>query len=51
MVSQDPNLECSETDPQVDRYKDITSPYEIEAWLGFDFSVRQDMYSAQKYHW
>lgn len=34
-----------------DRTKKITSPYEIDAWLGFDFPGRGDKYSAQKYHW
>lgn len=34
-----------------DRTKKITSPYEIDAWLGFDFPGRGDRYSAQKYHW
>lgn len=29
----------------------ITSPYEIDAWLGFDFPGRGDNYSTQKYHW
>ena len=31
--------------------KDLTAPYEIEAWVGFDFPGRGDKYSSQKYHW
>src|ERR1700753_4292540 len=34
-----------------DRTKDITDPYEIEAWLGFDFPGRGDKYSPMKWHW
>lgn len=34
-----------------DRTKEISDPYEIEAWLGFDFPGRGDKYSSQKYHW
>lgn len=34
-----------------DRTKEVSEPYEIEAWLGFDFPGRGDKYSAQKYHW
>ncbi len=34
-----------------DRNKDASDPYEIEGWLGFDFSGRGDKYSSQKYHW
>ncbi len=29
----------------------ISDPYEIEAWLAFDFPGRGDKYSAQKYDW
>lgn len=39
-----------EVDPD-DRNKDVSEPYEIEAWLGFDFKGRGDKYSSQKYHW
>ncbi|KAF7904752.1 hypothetical protein EAF00_002086 [Botryotinia globosa] len=34
-----------------DRTKNISDPYEIEGWLGFDFPGRGDKYSKQKYHW
>jgi alpha-amylase len=34
-----------------DRTKEISEPYEIEGWLGFDFPGRGDKYSSQKYHW
>ncbi|KAI9741751.1 MAG: hypothetical protein M1834_000137 [Cirrosporium novae-zelandiae] len=34
-----------------DRRKTISKPFEIEAWLGFDFPGRQNRYSSQKYHW
>lgn len=34
-----------------DRTKEISDPYEIEGWLGFDFPGRGDKYSAMKYHW
>ena len=34
-----------------DRNKTVSDPYEIDAWLGFDFPGRGDEYSAQKYHW
>ncbi|KAF2034015.1 thermostable alpha-amylase [Setomelanomma holmii] len=34
-----------------DRTKDVSDPYEIEAWLGFDFPGRGDKYSSMKYHW
>lgn len=34
-----------------DRRKTVSDPYEIDAWLGFDFPTRGDKYSAQKYHW
>lgn len=33
------------------RNKVLTEPYEIEAWLGFDFPGRGEKYSKQKYHW
>ncbi|KAI9653664.1 MAG: hypothetical protein M1829_001151 [Trizodia sp. TS-e1964] len=39
-----------EVDPN-DRTKDITDPYEIDAWVGFDFPGRGEKYSSQKYHW
>lgn len=31
--------------------KVVSDPYEIEGWLGFDFSSRDNKYSSQKYHW
>ena len=34
-----------------DRTKDIGEPYEIEAWVGFDFPGRGDQYSKMKWHW
>ncbi|KAF2120177.1 glycoside hydrolase superfamily [Lophiotrema nucula] len=34
-----------------DRTKEVSDPYEIEAWLGFDFPGRGEKYSAMKYHW
>jgi alpha-amylase len=34
-----------------DRTKTVSDPYEIDAWLGFDFPGRGDKHSAQKYHW
>jgi alpha-amylase len=34
-----------------DRTKDVSDPYEIEAWLGFDFPGRGERYSSMKYHW
>lgn len=34
-----------------DRTKEVSEPYEIEGWLGFDFAGRGDQYSKQKYHW
>lgn len=39
-----------EEDPN-DRTKDLTEPYEIEAWLGFDFPGRGEANSKVKYHW
>ncbi|KAF2665293.1 thermostable alpha-amylase [Microthyrium microscopicum] len=39
-----------EVDPN-NRMEDIGEPYEIEAWLGFDFKGRGDKYSAFKWHW
>jgi alpha-amylase len=41
---------AQEVDPN-DRNRRITDPYEIDAWLGFDFLGRGDKYSSQKYHW
>ena len=41
---------AAETTP-VDRTVVVTKPYEIEAWLGFDFPGRGNTYSSQKYHW
>ncbi|KAF2873985.1 glucan 1,4-alpha-maltohexaosidase precursor [Massariosphaeria phaeospora] len=34
-----------------DRTKEVSEPYEIEGWLGFDFPGRGDKYSSMKYHW
>ena len=34
-----------------DRTKEVGEPYEIEAWLGFDFPGRGDKYSSMKWHW
>lgn len=34
-----------------DRTKRISDPYEINAWVGFDFPGRKEQYSKQKYHW
>lgn len=34
-----------------DRNLTISDPYEIDAWVGFDFPGRGDEYSSQKYHW
>jgi alpha-amylase len=39
-----------EVDPN-DHDNPVSEPYEIEAWLGFDFAGRGDKYSKQKYHW
>jgi alpha-amylase len=39
-----------EVDPN-DRTKDVSDPYEIEAWLGFDFPGRGGKYSKMKWHW
>ncbi|KAI9721770.1 MAG: hypothetical protein M1812_002105 [Candelaria pacifica] len=43
---------CSvvEVDPK-DRNKVISKPFQIEAWMGFDFPGRGEKYSSQKYHW
>ncbi|KAK9472894.1 glycoside hydrolase superfamily [Dipodascopsis tothii] len=37
-------------DPE-DRTKVISDPFEINAWVGFDFPGRGDKYSAMKWHW
>ncbi|KAK0128363.1 hypothetical protein ONS95_000335 [Cadophora gregata] len=42
--------EAQEVDSD-DRNKTISDPYQIDAWLGFDFPGRKDKYSKQKYHW
>jgi alpha-amylase len=34
-----------------DRTKTVSDPYEISAWVGFDFAPRGDKHSTQKYHW
>jgi alpha-amylase len=39
-----------ECDPN-DRLKLVSEPYEIDAWVGFDFEPRGDKYSVLKYHW
>ncbi len=33
------------------RLENITEPYEIEGWTGFDFPGRKDKYSDFKWHW
>ncbi len=33
------------------RNEDLTEPYEIEGWTGFDFPGRGDKYSDFKWHW
>jgi alpha-amylase len=35
----------------IDRNRDTSEPYEIQAWLGFEFPGRGEKYSKQKYHW
>lgn len=42
--------EAQEVDSD-DRNKTISDPYQIDAWLGFDFPGRGEKYSKQKYHW
>ncbi|KAG9239073.1 glycoside hydrolase superfamily [Amylocarpus encephaloides] len=42
--------EAQEVDPD-DRNTTVSDPYQIDAWLGFDFPGRKDQYSKQKYHW
>ncbi|KAI9763076.1 MAG: hypothetical protein M1835_007943 [Candelina submexicana] len=39
-----------EVDPK-DRNMVISKPFDIEAWMGFDFPGRGEKYSSQKYHW
>ncbi|KAF2202856.1 thermostable alpha-amylase [Delitschia confertaspora ATCC 74209] len=34
-----------------DRTKEVSEPYEIDGWLGFDFPGRGERYSGMKYHW
>jgi len=41
---------AQEVDPN-DRNKPVSEPYEISAWLGFNFPGRKDQYSKLKYHW
>lgn len=41
---------AKEVDPN-DRGKEVTDAYEIEAWTGFDFPGRGDVYSNFKWHW
>lgn len=33
------------------RQKVVSDPYEINAWLGFDFPGRKGKYSEMQYHW
>lgn len=42
--------EAVEVDPE-NRNQRVSDPYEIQAWVGFDFPGRGDKYSKQKYHW
>ncbi|CAG8957222.1 hypothetical protein HYFRA_00009424 [Hymenoscyphus fraxineus] len=42
--------QVQEVDPE-DRNKNISDPYEIDAWLGFDFPGRKGKYSKMRYHW
>lgn len=39
-----------EVDP-MERNKDISSEFEIQAWTGYDFRGRRNKYSAFKWHW
>jgi len=39
-----------EVDPN-DREKEISAPYEIEGWTGFNFDGRNNKYSDFKWHW
>jgi alpha-amylase len=34
-----------------DRTKDVSEPFEIEAWLGFDFDARKGKYSEMQWRW
>jgi len=36
---------------QNDRTKDVSDPYEIDGWLGFDFKGRNNKYSDMQWHW
>lgn len=45
------DLQITAAERRADRMKVISDPYEIEAWLAFDFSGRGDRYSTQKYDW
>lgn len=51
MVSLVALITSHSTDTSPDRNKVVSDPYEIVAWLGFDFEARGDKYSKQKYHW
>lgn len=42
-------LSCSYR--EADRNKPVSEPYEITAWLGFDFPGRGETHSKQKYQW
>jgi alpha-amylase len=33
------------------RTEDVSEPFDIEGWLGFDFPGRGDKYSDMKWHW
>lgn len=44
------SFQAVEVNPD-DRNEKISDPYEIVAWVGYDFPGRGDKYSSQKYHW
>lgn len=49
-LGADTKERCRVTEVDNDnRNKDIGEPYEIEAWLGFDFAGRGDKYSKMKW--
>lgn len=41
---------AQEVDPD-NRTKNVSDPYEIDAWLGFSFPGRGKKYSEMNYHW
>lgn len=43
------NFQACEVDPE-DRTKELSEPYEIESWTGFDFPARAGKYSDFKWH-